>query len=40
MGTQTGHACLYAEYGIWADGIEKICSISKKNIENFKILKS
>ena len=28
MGTRTGHAYLYAEYGIWASGIEQICSVS------------
>ena len=34
MGTRTGHACLYAEYGIWASGIEQICSVSMNRIAN------
>ena len=34
MGTRTGHAYLYAEYGIWASGIEQICSVSMNRIAN------
>ena len=34
MGTRTGHAYLYAECGIWASGIEQICSVSMNRIAN------
>ena len=36
MGTRTDLACLYADYGIWATGIEKICSISMNRIANME----
>ena len=34
IGTRTGRACLFADYGIWATGIAQICSISMNRIAN------